>query len=1070
MTKSSVILNLEKPEYLRLKSLFLIKSFVCLYLFISTASSGDAAEKVDFSRDISPILSDRCYACHGPDNEGRKAGLRLDVETDLSREADSGLPVLKPGDPENSELFRRIMSTDPDEVMPPPEFLVPVTSSEKALIKRWIEEGAEWSGHWAFQKVEMPSIPNIPTEIKTRNPIDHFVEAKLMEEGLASNQEAGRERLLRRVTLDLTGLPPSTELRESFLNDNHPLAYERLVDQLLASNRFGERMAMDWLDVARFADTYGYQADRFNHLWPWRDWVIKAFNENLPYDQFIIQQMAGDLVQQPSQDTILATAFHRNHRQTNEGGSTNEEFRVEYNADRLKTTSLAFLGLTIECARCHDHKYDPISQADYYSMFAFFNSTDESGLYSHFTDAIPSPTHFLYKEGQKELHEKLKARIEQLESEETQIRQQAQEAFQQWWRETDDTLMDPNEELVGYFDFEEKQKDGYANQAKEGHFGKVSDNPRQVEGPKGKALLFDGENSININEVANFDRTQPFSMSAWIRIPEERERNIILHHSRAGSDAGSRGYELLLENGYASFALIHFWPGNAIKVKTSEKLPVQEWLHLGWSYDGSSKASGIRLFVNGERVSTEVERDSLYKDITYSSKVPLQIGARFRGRGFKDGQLDELRIFKSQLSDTEMLAVFKETKFKKPNTPTETNNSWFDYWLSKHHPPYQEWSKKLQKARSDENKLIQSVTEIMAMGDIQGGRKTYILRRGQYDLPGEEVKAGTPERILPFNPSWPRNRLGFAKWLTSPENPLTSRVVVNRFWQMFFGKGIVETAEDFGSQGSQPTHPELLDWLSAWFMQNGWDTKGLCRLIATSQTYRKESIPTKEMMAKDPENKWLARGPKQRLMAEMIRDQALSAAGILSRKLGGPSVKPYQPAGVWKEVSGATYQPSKGEGLHRRSLYTYWKRTAPPPAMLTFDATSREDCIARRVPTNTPLQALVLLNDPQFVEAARMLAQRMLIEGGDTLRDQISLGFRALLSREPSGRELNVLEKIYSERYESLQNSPLDSEETESIESVGVLSWKEGLDRQQLQSLTAVALAMLNIDEAVVRR
>ncbi|MDA7653798.1 DUF1553 domain-containing protein [bacterium] len=1044
---------------------------VCLGWFIVCSSATLAAEKVDFSRDISPILSDRCFACHGPDSEARKADLRFDVESDLLRAADSGFPIIKPSDADHSELFRRIMSADPDEMMPPPDFLVPVTDSEKALIKRWIEEGAEWSSHWAFKKIQSPNMPEIHGDAIIRNPIDRFVESKAQEKGLSSTMEASRERLLRRVSLDLTGLPPTPELRDSFLKDKDPQAYDRLVDQLLASERFGERMAMDWLDIARFADTYGYQSDRFNHMWPWRDWVINAFNRNLPYDQFITQQMAGDLMENKDQETVLATAFHRNHRQTNEGGSTNEEFRVEYNADRLKTTALAFLGLTMECARCHDHKYDPISQADYYSMFAFFNSTDESGLYSHFTDAIPSPTHFLYRDEQQAKHSDLKGEIQRLESMEDTIRKNAEEAFNRWWKENPEAGIDPDINLTGYFNFEDKSKEGYVNHAKENHHAKVSDNPSQFEGPKGKALQFDGENSISIDQVADFNRTQPFSMSAWIHIPRERERIIVMHHSKAGSDAGSRGYELLLENGHAAFALIHFWPGNAIKVRTVDKLPLQEWLHLGWTYDGSSKAEGIHFFINGRSVDTEITRNSLYKDIAYGGKVPLQLGARFRGRGYKDGKLDELRIFDQSLSEPQILSVFNEATLPKTGEQPNLTDGWFDYWLTRYHEPYQDLQKNLLQARSDENKLINGVTEIMAMGDIKGGRKTYILNRGQYDLPGKEVKPGTPERIFPFDTTWPQNRLGLAKWLTSPDNPLTSRVVVNRFWQMFFGRGIVETAEDFGSQGSQPTHPELLDWIASWYVENEWDTKALCRLIVTSHTYRKESIPTEEMLTMDPENKWLARGPKQRLMAEMIRDQALSAADILSPKLGGPSVKPYQPPGVWKEVSGATYQASKGEGLHRRSLYTFLKRTAPPPSMLTFDATSREDCISRRIPTNTPLQALVLLNDPQFIEAARMLAQRMLLEGGDSLEDQISFGFRLVLTRKPSNPELTVLSAIFSERLESLTApTEVNADKKETIENVGEIKWKEGLDRRQLQSLTAVSLAILNVDEAIVRR
>jgi len=1043
--------------------------FMAIAALAALPQSSEAQSTIDFNRDIKPILSDRCFACHGPDEKGREADLRFDIKTDLSHDSDAGIPILKPGNPDESELFQRIITEDPDDIMPPPETLLTISNAEKQLIKRWIEDGAVWSGHWSFQSVEKTTIPEVTRAAVLRNPIDRFVENRLDQEDLPSSEEAPAERLLRRVCMDLTGLPPTEEMRNRFLQDKSPGAYERLVDRLLASEHYGERMAMDWLDVARFADTYGYQADRFNHLWPWRDWVIQAFNQNLPYDDFIIQQMAGDLMERRTQDTVLATAFHRNHRQTNEGGSTNEEFRVEYNADRLKTTALAFLGLTIECARCHDHKYDPISQRDYYRLFAFFNNTDESGLYSHFTDAIPSPTHFLYKEGEQSKHQAAKSRIKTLEAKEDSIREAAKPAFEAWWKDNKDASASADQHQVGYFSFESREEKGYPNLVKEDHFAKINDNPSQVAGNKGQALLFDGENSVNIDQIANFNRNQPFSMSAWMEIPEVLDKLIVLHHSRAGSDAGSRGYELLLEDGHAAFALIHFWPGNAIKVRTKSKLPLHQWLHLGWTYDGSSKAEGIRLYVNGKPEPVEIVRDTLFRDITYGGGVPLQLAARFRGRGFKDGKLDELRIFNKELTALEMHSVFQETPVQKPESDVADTDTWFDYWLNRHHEPYQTWTSTLQEARQEESRIVESLREIMAMGEIKGGRKTYILRRGQYDLPSEEVTAGTPDRILPFDPSWPTNRLGLARWLVDRKHPLTSRVVVNRFWQMCFGKGIVETSEDFGSQGAQPTHRELLDWLSGWYMDNGWDTKALLKLIVTSHTYRKDSAPTEEMIQKDPENKLLARGPKQRLMAEMLRDQALSAAGILSPKLGGPSVKPYQPAGVWKEVSGATYTPDKGEGLHRRSLYTYWKRTAPPPAMLTFDATSREDCIARRVPTNTPLQALVLLNDPQFIEAARMLAQRMALEGGESLTNQIQYGFRQVVTRTPHAPELELLKTIYTERFESLADVDLSKEET-SIEQIGELKWEKNMDHRNLSALTAVSLAILNFDEAIVRR
>ena len=1038
-------------------------------LAILHAMETEVGAAIDFTRDVYPILSDRCFACHGPDAEARKADLRLDQEGFITASSSEGERLVQPGDAASSILIARIHSEDPDSVMPPPESFLTLNPDEKATLSQWINEGASWGKHWAFERVVAPKIPQMDGVPPAPHPIDAFIEKTLSLKGLSTREEASKERLLRRVHLDLTGLPPSPDTLERFLSDPDPLAYERMVDQLLASEHYGERMAMEWLDVARFADTYGYQSDRFNHLWPWRDWVIGAFNDNLPYDTFILHQMAGDLIDQPTQQSILATAFHRNHRQTNEGGSVNEEFRVEYNADRLKTTALAFMGLTIECARCHDHKYDPISQKDYYRLFAFFNNTDESGLYSHFTDAIPSPTRFLYQNtGQEAEHRRAMEQIRGLEAEESMLRASAREPFALWLQNTtekEDFILPLNNALVGHFDFETKEEKGYLNLAQADHYASLGDQPESIDGPTGKALRFDGENSASIAKVADFNRNQAFSMSVSMWIPEVRDRLIVMHHSKAGSDAGSRGYELLLEDGHASFALIHFWPGNAIKIRTRERLPIEQWLTLGWTYDGSSRASGMAFYLNGQPMEVEIERDSLYRDISYGGNTPLQLAARFRGRGFKGGALDNLKIYHRALSAPEMALATRQPSVADQSTEQPSDKlGWFDYWLQHHHEPYQAWLGKLQEARGHESQLVERLREIMVMGEIPGGRQTHVLIRGQYDQPGERVSAGTPDSILPFPEDWPANRLGLARWLVDRDHPLTSRVVVNRFWQMLFGRGLVVTSEDFGSQGAQPSHPELLDWLAASFMDTGWDVKRLLKLMVTSQAYRRDSAPTTEMTDRDPKNLWLARGPHLRLMAEMLRDQALSAAGILSTKLGGPSVKPYQPAGVWKEVSGATYQADKGEGLHRRSLYTYWKRTAPPPAMLTFDATTREDCVARRSTTNTPLQALVLLNDPQFVEAARMLAQRMLVAFPEDLSAQLTFGVQCVLGRPPYHEEVQWLERIYQERLDSGQDTD------ESLESVGTLAWNEGLDRNSLKALSAVSLAILNFDEAIVRR
>ena len=1024
------------------------------------------AATVDFSRDIYPILSDRCFACHGPDAEARKADLRLDQEAFLNELSSDGDRLITPGNALTSLLIQRILSEDPDDQMPPPSSFLHLSTQEKQRLQAWVDSGATWGKHWAFEKIHKPAIP-VVTHPQSTHPIDAFIDTSLEQQGIPKTQEATKARLLRRVHLDLTGLPPSLDTQDRFLSSTNPMAYEQLVDELLASEHYGERMAMEWLDVSRYADTYGYQSDRFNHLWPWRDWVIKAFNQNLPYDTFILHQMAGDLIETPTQDSILATAFHRNHRQTNEGGSVDEEFRVEYNADRLKTTALAFMGLTIECARCHDHKYDPISQQDYYRLFAFFNNTDESGLYSHFTDAIPSPTHFLYQSMKEEQsHRGARQKVAALVEEGVTLRRDAREAFQAWWQASEVSLNMAMPSPVGQFDFENREEKGYPNLALADHHATLGDQPEVIESPGGKALRFDGENSVSITKVADFNRSQPFSMSLSLMIPEMRDRLIVLHHSKAGSDAGSRGYELLLEEGHASFALIHFWPGNAIKVRTLATLPTQQWLHLGWSYDGSSQAEGIAFYLDGQPLEVEVMRDNLFRDITYGDGTPLQLAARFRGRGFRGGAIEQLTIYDRCLSAPEMMALTRGQTLTGPEPDSEPSEGWFDYWLTHHHPPHEAWQQRLQQAREAESHQVESLREIMVMGEIPGGRPTHILIRGQYDQPGQQVSAGTPKSILPFPEHLPPNRLGLARWLIDPEHPLTARVVVNRFWQMCFGQGLVVTPEDFGSQGAQPSHPELLDWLAAWFIEQGWDVKRLMKLIVTSEAYRRDSSPTAEALEMDPHNTWLARGPRLRLMAEMIRDQALSAAGILSPKLGGPSVKPYQPAGVWKEVSGSTYQADKAEGRHRRSLYTYWKRTAPPPAMLTFDATTREDCVARRSATNTPLQALVLLNDPQFVEAARMLAQRMLESHPGDSKAQIDFGMQCVLSRHPHPEEFVWLERIYQKRL----HSSGATEPGQGVEAAGTLAWKDGLELDVLRALTAVSLAILNFDEAIVRR
>jgi hypothetical protein len=1047
-----------------------VTSILRCVLILSLAGQLPAASlpaKVDFNHHIKPLLSDRCFTCHGPDEKARKGKLRLDTQEGAFKALEDGMFVIKPGDLAHSEVARRITSTDLDEMMPPPKSNLTLGRDEAALLRRWIEQGAEWKKHWAFIPVGDVSVPEVKGP---RNEIDRFVLARLESERLKPSPEAGRERLLRRVTFDLTGLPPSLAEMDAFLADKSPDAYEKVVDRLLASPTYGERMAVEWLDVARYADTYGYQADRFNHLWPWRDWVISAFNRNVRINDFILWQIAGDLLPDATREQKLATAFNRLHRQTNEGGSVDEEFRVEYNADRVHTLGGAFLGLTMECARCHDHKYDPISQKDYYRLFAFFNSTDESGLYSHFTDAIPSPTVLLYQDdAQQKQHRELKEAIAARERALEDYRASTSSNFEKWLAAA--KVLPPVSGMVAHYSFDDIAKGRAANLVGTNHAAKLGDEPKVVAGKFGQALQFDGENSVKIEKFADFKRTDPFSFSLWLNIAEELPEVVVLHHQQAGSDAGYQGYQLVLEDGHASFALVHFWPGNAIKVRTQEKLKLREWLHIGIAYDGSSRAAGLKLFLNGQPAASEVVKDHLFKD--FANGQPLTLAARFRGRGFKDGMIDELKVFDRCLTPLEVARLHggtsrsDEARIDQSLLTSAPTDQLKDCYLANIDDGYAQRLAELKKLRDQENAVANGVKEIMGMGDLPTPRPTYVLKRGEYDKRGDTVEPATPESILPLDPNLPRNRLGLARWLIDPQNPLTSRVLVNRYWQMFFGRGLVVSAENFGLQGALPSHSELLDWLAKHFMDSGWDLKALHKLIVTSAAYRQSSQASPELLARDPDNQFLARGPKNRLTAEMLRDGALSAAGLLVQKVGGPSVKPYQPEGVWEETAGSKYEPDKGESLYRRSLYTFWKRTAPHPMMTTFDASERNNCTVRRQVTSTPLQALVLLNDPQMIEAARRIGERALKEKAASAADQITLTFRLLTGRKPNLRELRVLEKL---RDEQLALFRANREGAETMLKVGESAFDPKLDRAELAAATAVASAILNFDEAILKR
>ncbi len=1035
------------------------------------ALGASAAGQVDYSRDILPILSDKCYHCHGPDEKAREAKLRLDQKDGAFRVKD-GVAIIAPGNTARSELIRRITTTDPDDVMPPPKSNRTLTPSQIDLLKRWVDQGAHWGAHWAFVPAAKQEPPKTKNKGWLRNGIDPFILARLERERLKPAPVAGRERLIRRVTLDLTGLPPTPAEVAAFLADKSADAYEKVVDRALASPRYGERMATDWLDLARYADTHGFQMDRYRPVWPWRDWVIKAFNQNLPFDQFVTWQLAGDLLPNATKEQRLATAFNRLHLQNEEGGIVEEEYRVAYVVDRVNTFGTAFLGLTLECTRCHDHKYDPLTMRDFYSLYSFFQNIDESGQTVFFGEVTPVPTALLSTDEQDTELAELKKQISTKANEFAAVRQSAQAPFADWLKAR--TNVTALAGLTAAFAFDEVVSNRVANLVSTNR-AKVQDSFTLVPGKHGLAALLDGENGFTFPGVGNFTRSDSFSLGLRLQTPAHAPRFVVVHKSRAWIDAGSRGYELLLEEGRVSVGLHHMWPGNSIKVRSRATLPTNEWTHVAFTYDGSSRAAGVKIHVNGSPVETETIRDGLWKDITYGGSEPdLAIGNRFRDIGFKGGRVDDFNVFDRALTPLEVAHLagrsdLTDALATAPDRLTATQRvGLLDYFLATVHAPARQWAMELSDLRTAERKLIEPIAEIMAMQEMPQPKPAHILVRGAYDRPGERVTANTPAVLPPLPADAPRNRLGLARWLLDPGNPLMARVTVNRAWQQMFGAGLVETSDNFGSQGAQPTHPELLDWLARELVEGGWDMKRLLKQIALSATYRQSSKTSAALLARDPLNQLLARSPARRLTAEMLRDQALATGGLLVEKIGGPSVKPYQPPGLWEIAMGnPKYGQGTGDDLHRRSLYTFWKRTVPHPAMVTFDAADRSVCNVRRQSTSTPLQALALLNDIQMVEAARHIGERMLKHGGATPGEQVAWAFRLVTGRRATTKEIAVLKHLFTEQREFFAT---DAGAAGKLLAVGEAKNDETLNAADLAASTVLAKALLNHDEAVMRR
>ena len=1043
----------------------------------------DLPEKIDFNIHIRPILSDRCWSCHGQDEAARKANLRLDqAETAFAPLTESNGFALVKGSLRKSEIFHRITSENPEYQMPTPESHLTLNAKEKATIIKWIKQGAEWKEHWSFIPPKQPKLPNIQKSgWEQNNAIDKFIQTKLVENKLSPSPIADKERLLRRVYMDLTGLAPSIPEMDAFLADNSSNAFEKVVNKLLDTDAYAERMTMEWMDLSRYADSHGMHADGARLMWPWRDWVIESFKENMPYDKFVTWQLAGDLLPNATKEQKLATAFHRNHAMTAEGGAVDEEFRLEYVFDRSNTTATAFLGLTMECARCHDHKFDPFSQDEFYQMAAFFNNVKELGMTGD--DGNYGPMLTLPDEATEKKLTEINASIKAKEAE---LKLTKEELAKQgtFIKQLISNSTRRPKGLVGYYPFD--QIKDYINKGKRPakYFDRNKKctsvgSPKLVEGKKGQAVTFPGGyDEVYLSDMGLFEMTEPFSVGAWIYTTEDdREKTQVIVGNAGEKNNFWRGWDFYLDTqNRLSTRLIHSLPHNYIHQRSQQPISLNTWTHVAFSYDGSGKAKGIQLFVNGVATESEVTFDNLYKNI-HPIKVgnhelnntPLRVGKSYRNytgeSGFFKGRLDELMIFDRQITPLEIqwIADVKEIK--------EEAKLFEEYKIAQQ-PPIKKIANQLQQLRTKRLELMNPVMEVMVMEETPENRPMHVLNRGVYDQPKHTVEMATPTKVLAFSKEFPQNRLGLAQWIFDKKNPLTARVAVNRYWQLIFGRGLVTTPQDFGSQGALPTHPELLDHLAVSFQENGWDLKALLKEMVMSRTYQQSSKATAELMEIDPLNQWLARNASYRLPAEMIRDNALKASGLLVDEIGGESVKPYQPDGLWIDLGNFShellhYKQDEGDKLYRRSLYTFIRRTSPPPFMTTFDVSAREKCIVQREQTNTPLQALVLLNDPQFVEAARVLAVNMQKEGGEILADQIIYAFRNATGRKPQTKEVALLSELFQKEKIRFQQNPKAAKE---VLSVGNYPLDKAVNRITTAALATVANTILNHDEAYMRR
>jgi hypothetical protein len=1022
------------------------RTAVACFAIVALAVASPAASPVDFDREVRPILSENCFQCHGPDEKARKARLRLDTREGAVGEDG----VIVPGDAGGSPVIERVASEDAEKQMPPRKTGKRLTAQQIDTLRRWIDQGAKWSQHWAFVAPQRPPLPAVKDRGWVRNPIDHFVLARLEREGLAPSPEADRVTLIRRVTLDLTGLPPTPAEVDAFLADASPGAYERVVDRLLASPRYGERMAVEWLDAARYADTHGYHIDSGRDMTRWREWVIDAFNHNKPFDRFTVEQLAGDLLPNATLEQKVASGFNRNHMINFEGGAIPEEYLTAYIVDRVNTTATVWLGLTMACTQCHDHKYDPFTQKEFYQLYAFFNNVPESGLDGSKGNAAPllrTPT-----AAQQARLDRIAAEIKGLEAR-VNGPLPALDAAQAEWEKTaagrvakiEWTALDPAE----------LRSAGSATLT------------RQDD----KSVLASGTNPTS-------DTYTVTARTGLARVTAVRVEALPDDSLPAKGPGRSSNGNIVLTDVRVVGA------GKPVKVKAASADFSQKDYPVAHAIDGRADT--------GWAIHPEVGKPhfavfELETPAAADKELELRVVLDFRSH-FGQHQLGRFRLSVTDSPDphgaNKLSPKVADALAVSPEKRTDAQKAELRaYYRTQVSAEGKETQARLAKLRQEQAEVERQVPTTMVMQEMPSPRDTFLLVRGQYDKKGEKVRAATPARLSPLPADAPANRLGLARWLVDPSHPLTARVTVNRYWQLYFGVGLVKTAEDFGVQGERPSHPELLDWLASEFMasperqrgESAWDVKALQRLIVTSATYRQSSKVVPSAVEKDPETRLLAFMPRLRLQAEFIRDQALAVSGLLNGEIGGKSVSPYQPPGLWEELASRedgknwtaqTYVQDHGKDLYRRGMYTFWKRTSPPPTLVTFDAPDRETCTVRRSRTNTPLQALILMNDPTYVEAARKLAERVMTEGGTTADERIAFAFRVMVGRRPSERESAVLRQVYDAQLAKYRKDPGAAKK---LLSVGESPRNEALDAAEVAAWAVVGNVLLNLDEALTR-